>query len=305
MAPRVALLLSFLSLCGCAAVLNEDDALTAIPYRIGRGGHVIVEAYVNHQGPFDFACDTGASISVVLAGIPDVSGLEPLADSYVSIQGLVASGRYPVGIAKSIRVGSESWADSRIAIIPGAVAASMGLDGILGTDFLSHYSVGVAFKDKILRLYDPVLTGDRSYRGWNIVPLKPLRLGEANAVVYTIDLTIGSQIIPALFDLGATSNIMNWRAARALNVRPIRSRSGDQFSGALDSVPVRAELELKQVTTAGIHWRNRTFVIADFPVFGALDLLNRPMAIVGTDIFGGRDLVIDFARNRVLVKVPD
>lgn len=305
MAPRAALLLPFLSLCGCAAVLNEDDALTAVPYQIGRGGHVIVEAYVNHEGPFAFACDTGASISVVTTEARDVSGLEPLPESYVSIQGLVASGRYPLSIAESIRVGSESWADSRIAIIPGAVAADMGLDGILGTDFLGRYSVGLTFKDKTLRLYDPVLTRDRSYRGWNTVPLRPLRLGEASAVVYAIDLTIGSRIIPALFDLGATSNIMNWRAARALNVRPLRSRSGDKLSGALDSVPVRAELELELVKTAGMHWRNRTFVIADFPVFEALDLLNRPMAIVGTDIFGGRDLVIDFERNRLLVKVPD
>lgn len=305
MVPRIALLLPFLSLCGCAAMLNEDDALTAVPYRIGKSGQVIIEARINGQGPFDFACDTGASISVVFAEVRDIAGLRPLPDSYVSIQGLVASGRFPITIAESIRVGREAWADSRLAIIPGTGAAGLGVDGILGTDFLRRYSVGLAVKDKTLRLYDPALTRDRSYRGWNSVPLRPLRLGQASAVVYAIDLNIGSQTIPALFDLGATSNIMNWRAAHALQVRPLRSRSGDQLAGALDRAPVRTELELKLFRTAGIHWRNRTFVIADYPVFEVLDLANRPMAIVGTDIFGGRDLIIDFAKSRLLVKVPD
>ena len=286
-------------------MLDEDGALTVVPYRVGSQGHVVVQASVNDQGPFDFACDTGASISVVFDETRKLARLDSLSDTRVSIQGIVSSGVFPVWIADRVQVGDEAWADARLASLPTSTFAIADLDGILGVDFLSRYSVRLSVKDRALRLYPPSLTRERSYRGWTAVPLRQLDIGQGGAVAYAIDLTIGPETIPALFDLGATTNVMNWRAARSFHVRPVRPGPDSSVIGALESAPIRAEINFVLVKTESIHWRNRRFLVGDFPVFDVLDVSGRPMAIVGTDLFGGRDLIIDFARSRLLVKSPD
>ena len=137
------------------------------------------------------------------------------------------------------------------------------------------------------------------------IPLQTLRIPASKANAYTIDLEIGSETIPALFDLGASTNIMNWSAARDLKVPPVRPKEQNSIVGALQSEPIRAQINFKLVKTRNIYWRNRTFLIADLPIFETLNPRGNPMAIVGTDLFGGRDLIIDFASGRLLVKAAE
>ncbi|HSG59556.1 MAG TPA: aspartyl protease family protein [Woeseiaceae bacterium] len=300
---RIALLAVIATVTGCASMLDEDGALAVVPYRISSVGQIVVDARLNDDGPFSFAIDTGASITVVFDETRQAAGIEALTSSRVSIQGLVASGQFPLVSVKRLWVGEEGWADARMASIPGDSVALGSIDGILGVDFLSRYSVGLSTANKALRLYPPELTSERAYLGWTSIPLHSLQIPDSKATAYTIDLVIGPETIPALFDLGATTNVMNWRAARALEVRPLQPKQRNSVAGALQSAPIKAEININLVKTQNIHWRNRTFLIADFPVFEVLDTGGQPMAIVGTDLFGGRDLIIDFARNRVLVKM--
>ena len=305
MLRKTAVLTALAALGGCASILDEDGALAVVPYQVGDQGQIIVEAQLNDSGPFLFTVDTGASISVVMDNTRQAVGLRPVTGSAVSIQGMVASGRFPVVTANSLKVGDVAWVDARMASIPGGTLVVGEVDGVLGLDFLRRYSVGISTGDRALRLYPPELTQNRSYRGWTSIPLTRLPIGGGTATAYAIDLVIGPKTIPALFDLGANTNIMNWRAARSLNVRPLQPREDSSITGALQSTLVHAEINCERVVTEDIQWRNRKFLIADFPVFDVLDLSGRPMAIVGTDLFGERDLIIDFANNRLLVKTPD
>jgi len=304
MLQRFALIAATMAVASCASILKEDGALAVVPYKTGSEGQIVVATRVNNEGPYGFAVDTGASITVVLDKTSRSAGLESLGGRGVSIQGMVASGRFPLMTARSLSVGGETWANARVASIPGGTIAIDDIDGVLGLDFLARYSVGLSGDDGALRLYPPALTEERSYRGWVSLPLNRLRIGDTNAIAYTIDLTIGAETIPALFDLGATSNFMNWRAARSLDIRPLQPLRSATVAGALETAPVRAEVIVERVKTGSLHWRNRKFLVADYPVFDVLNLNGRPMAIVGTEIFGGRDLIIDFARSRLLIKTP-
>ena len=51
-----------------------------------------------------------------------------------------------------------------------------------------------------------------------------------------------------------------------------------------------------------IRWRNSTFLIADVEIFETLEHGSKPLAIMGAGLFSGRDFVIDFTRNRLLVR---
>ena len=300
---KILLLATVFVLCGCASTLNQDSALAIAPYHIVNGGRIVVEARVNDQGPFHFALDTGASISIVFDKLRNKLELESAPGKSVNIHGLVASGQFPLVSISRLQVGREIWADPRIASLPGETAASAKIDGILGIDFLRRYAVGFSTEDRVLRLYPPNLVRDRSYRGWTFVPLERVNIGESGAALYFFEIEISGKKLPALFDLGAGPNMINWPAARSLRLAPVDRRGEELLSGALESTPVVARLNAKEVRTASIRWRNEVFLVADLEIFATLQQGDSPLVILGSGLFNQRDFVIDFVRNRLLVKV--
>jgi len=290
-------------LWGCASVLDEDGALAIAPYDIKENGRIVIEARVNGQGPFAFALDTGASISVVFDELRNKLALEPVPGKAVMIHGVVASGEFPLLSIRRLAVGREVWANARIASLPGETAASTNIDGILGVDFLRRYAVGFSTRDRIVRLYPPDLVGRRTYRGWTSVPLKPEYIGNSGAALYFFEIEIAGHKIPAAFDLGSGLNIINWAAARSLGLDPVDLRDDDLLSGAIESAPIVARIRIDEVTTGRIRWRDEEFTIVDLEFITTLMRGVTPCAILGAGLFTQRDFIIDFTRSRLLVKV--
>ena len=290
-------------LSGCASVLDLDHALAIAPYHIEGSGRIVVEARVNGQGPFDFALDTASTISAVFYELRDKLELEPIPGKVVIVHGAIASGRFSLLDISRLEIGGEIWADPRIVSLPGENAAGASIDGLLGVDFLRRYAVGFTTADHVVRLYPPDLVARRSYRGWASVPLEAKPVRGSGAALYFIDIEIDGRKIPAIFDLGAGLNIINWAGAHNLGVVPLVMRRDDQISGALEDLPIAARLEAEEVTTSSIRWRNEMFSIADLEVFETLMLRDSPAVILGAGLFTQRDFVIDFVRSRLLVRV--
>lgn len=300
---RIALLTLFLvSGCGSPLVLDDDGALVLIPHETGGQGHIIVKAMINDQGPFRFALDTGASMSIIFDQTREKAGLNLVNDKRVLIAGMVGTGDFPISSIASLEVGSESWTNAQVASLPALDGVPLEIDGILGIDFLSRYAVGVSPEDQVVRLYPRTVVSERTYRGWTSIPMQQLQIGRGDASAYTINLYVGDVTIPALLDLGAGTNLMNWHAARALRIRPKRSGSKNRIFGAIGIVPVITQLEVEQLMIETIQVRNRTFFVSDFSIFEVLGLEDRPVAIVGPGLFRERDFVIDFERNRMLLR---
>jgi predicted aspartyl protease len=284
-------------------VLNEDGALAIAPYDINENGRIVVEAQVNGQGPFAFALDTGASISVVFDELREKLAIEPVPGKAVTIHGVVTSGKYPLLSISRLAIGREVWADPRIVSLPGETAANTGIDGILGVDFLRRYAVGFSTRDRVIRLYQPDRVDRRIYRGWTSVPLEPEYVGDTGAALYFFEIEVGGHKIPAVFDLGSGLNMINWAAANSLGLDTVDSRNDDLLSGAIESAPVVARLRIDEMTTGRVRWRDEEFTIADLEIFTTLMRCVTPCAILGAGLFTQRDFIIDFARSRLLVKV--
>jgi len=306
MTRLVILILVCLAATGCASelVLDTEGALAVIPRRISDTGHIIVETKLNGHGPFQFVIDTGASISVIYEGARAKVGIEPLANIQVHVLGISGSGLFPLGQVAELRVGDELWKNARVALLPDNVPRAMRVDGILGTDFLSQYAVLHSRQDRVLLLYPRELVSDRSYRGWDRISLRNLRVGHGDAAVFVLDMYIDAQHIPAVFDLGAAASLMNRRAVTALDVPVRRPRAMPEFQGVSGSSEVLAELHVWRMRINNSIWRNRIFLVGEFPVFHTLGIDRRPAAIAGADLFGERDFIVDFARQRLLVKSP-
>lgn len=294
-----------LVLSGCASVLDEDGALAVVPYRISGTGRIIVKATINDSGPYDFAVDTGASISVLLEDTVHREGLEQNPDDAVLIHGMVGSGRFPTVRVDTLAVGGDTWSDAKVVVMPGGTDASAGLDGILGIDFLSQYSVGYSVQERVVRLYPPSIVAERSYKGWSSIPLQSLRTSAGPSRLFAIDIEIAGRTLPALLDLGSGANLMNARALRYIGERLRRRQDDKELIGAVEAIVVHAELEVGVVKTKQLRWKNVRFLVADIHALDILELDNRPIAIIGADFFNRRDFVIDFARSRLLVKMPN
>ncbi|MGB5255963.1 MAG: aspartyl protease family protein [Woeseiaceae bacterium] len=289
-------------LWGCATVLDEDGALAIVPYSIQENGRIVVNARVNGYGPFVFALDTGATISVIFDKLRGELALEPLPGSELRIHGMVGSGVFPLLDVSNLAVGREVWPRPRIASLPGDTVAGATIDGILGVDFLRRYAVGFSAQDRVIRLYPPELVAGRAYQGWTSISLQPERLGDSSAALYLFAIEIGSHRIPAIFDLGAGVNLLNHAAVESMDLKAAYSRDKQVLSGAIESAQIAARFRIKEVKSGRARWRNEAFEIIEEDIFDSLMEVEVPYAILGAGLFTQRDFIIDFNRNRLLVK---
>ena len=281
---------------------DQDGALATVPYKTNGNRGIVVETSINGQGPFSFALDTAASISVAFDELSNELELEPVSGSVIVIHGLVASGEFPLLKVDRLSVGGEIWDDPVIASMPGGTIAHTGIDGILGVDFLRRYAVGFSTEDKVIRLYPPDRIDRNSYWGWTSIPLEALTVGDSRTALYVFEIEVGGVRMPAVFDLGAGLNMMNWSAASSLGLDPIEQHDDNRVAGAIDSAPIVARIRAREVTTGSIRWKNEEFIVAELEIFTTLMQSATPSAILGAGLFTQRDFIIDFTRNRLLVK---
>ncbi len=168
--PRVAvfvLLLLLLSIgpAACSVVIDQRSAPIAatgtneVPLTIvaGPGGSVLalVPVYINGKGPYGFALDTGASMSVVDSGIarqlnlPDVGS----AGEATGVGGMVEARLVRVD---TWRVGNVNLSSNTLSTInlPGA-NTERGLQGLLGSDVLSDFDVITVDYDRRVLILGP------------------------------------------------------------------------------------------------------------------------------------------------------
>ena len=304
MARIKAILASLALLSGCAneLLLEQDGALATVPRQFGDSGHIVVEVMLNGQGPFDFALDTGASISAVFDRARGEASIVAVPGTKVFIFGMTGSGTFPVADVDRITFGREEWLGARVALLPGKSPSMKSIDGILGVDFLSRYAVHYSQQDRAVRLYPRELIAERSYRGWHSISLFDLDVGASDITMLAFNLYINMERIPALFDLGATVNVMNHRAARLLQVPVRRLRRPEQVRGVAGQTEALVELIVRRLRIGDIYWGNRRFLVGDFPVFDVLGTDKKPLAIAGTSLFRKRDFIVDFEKKRLLVK---
>ena len=299
---RCCVALLVLALSGCATVLDEDGALAIAPYKIQPDGQIVIETLVDGHGPLNFAIDTAASISVICDDVRTDLGLNVLPGPQITIQGMVSSGQFPLVDVASLAIGQETVVAPRVASLPRDTDAFRGIDGILGIDLLERYAIGFSTRSSVVRLYPPELVSERSYVGWRAIRLRPEYFGSSGAAVFVFDVEIRGRKVPALLDLGAGFNLISTTTARNLDFRPRRPPAAEEMSGAIESTRAAGRLRISKLSAGSVHWYNEEFTVLEVDLFDELKFGFSPRVILGSRMFTRRDFIIDFARNRLLVK---
>jgi len=115
---------------------------------------VIVRCLINEKGPFDFAIDTGASMTIISPAVARKTGVNQTGKRAKAVG---AHGRAEARLAriKSLKIDAISVTNLPVAIMSMANinrASRLHLRGIIGYNFLKRYCLTIDYSTKSLYL---------------------------------------------------------------------------------------------------------------------------------------------------------
>jgi predicted aspartyl protease len=278
-------------------------------------GQLLVPAHVGGGEELWFILDTGASATTITPATRKKLGLAGLgAHSQTDV---VAAGGAKLGAQgyrlEHLRVGPREYGamvvwEASLDEVPGDGVA---VAGILGQDFLALHDVELDFDGHKLRLYPAGHGVGAITKPLAKVPFTVLPEG-----LLSIDVRVDDAApLPAIVDLGASASILNRRGAKLAGWEPpLRKEKGS--SGAKGKRKAKAAAvgadgaaiavvphPFGHVDMGGRRVSDPLFFVGDLPVFTTLHLGDRPAMILGLDVLGKHEVVIDYA-NRALYLTP-
>ncbi|MGE3403873.1 MAG: aspartyl protease family protein [Vicinamibacterales bacterium] len=119
-----------------------------VPFDTDKDGGVIVPVWIDGRGPYRFLLDTGSNLSAVSERLAGEQSLQPVARTALTTVGGVAMrpvvqlGRVSVGTVSRAGLLASVAATAELAIL------GVGVDGMLGQDFLATYNFTVDYHRK-------------------------------------------------------------------------------------------------------------------------------------------------------------
>jgi predicted aspartyl protease len=268
---------------------------------------VVVPVRVNGSQPLPFIVDTGASSSVIDPRPARDLKLTLRGDTTASTGGGNVNASAINGV--TLQIGDLSLPNLNIVAIDlSGLAAGLGqpIAGILGYDLFQRYVVEIDYSAGFVRLHDP----------GRYLPDRRLTAAQGQILPITIEdntpfinaHVLGNLTAPAAkleFDTGKTGALTLIReyfdtySLRRAGQREIAVSAGALLPGQVPAIVTRVQgLQLGQLTINGI-------VAMIVPNRAAGDVTGTTVGILGGEVLKRFTVVIDYARNQVILKLPD
>jgi predicted aspartyl protease len=104
----------------------------------GKMGLMTAQARINNQGPFTLMLDTGASIGVISQKVANLLSL-PSKKETVEVQGFCGQQTGQLTQLSSLQIGEHQQNQVETVILDNTLLDLIGIDGIVGQNFLNHY----------------------------------------------------------------------------------------------------------------------------------------------------------------------
>ena len=302
----VALACAGICLAACAtlppAAVQERFNAASVPYRISQAGHFIIDVSINGDTALPFIIDSGATVSVLYADTAETAGL--IADSNeIFVAGLIAIGQRKTVSNVTVTVGDKSVDLDRIAILETSNTPN-GAAGLLGTDFLSDYSVLFNRDAKEASFIDGETIDRSAFSGWSRIALQTRLRGYDDLGLYFAQTKLENIEAPVLIDIGSDTNFVNWSLAEMDNeIRRLRRRldRAVKLEGAVGTTKIRMQTQFHEVDLGLQRWSDIPIVIMDFDTLADVAPVESPMMVAGAGMFSDRTFAFDFAGNAIYI----
>jgi predicted aspartyl protease len=225
----------------------------------GQNPLILVPAYVNAVGPYQFILDTGASHCLLSPELSAMLGIRPEEEK----QAMGAAGPVKLAFAhvSSISIGSARQANLKVALTSEiqrvAAAIRSRIDGVLGFDFLKDFILVIDYRASAFRLALPSEHGNG-----NANPSRasiPFKLASSSKPLILVPAMVNGQgPFQFALDTGASRTMLSSRLAEKLAIVTTGDRSvtggGGQIkilAGKLNSLAVGNSAVRDHVIGAG------------------------------------------------------
>jgi len=149
----VNVLLLFCAVSVQAASAPDPATNTNLPVRTIGGYLMVVGVSINDRGPFDFLVDTGTNTTLIDPELAKELGLTP--KDALQLASLASSTSVPRYYFQTFRVGPASISNQEALAIPlpQLTAIDGKIRGVLGMNFLLHFSFRLNYDRRTLELY--------------------------------------------------------------------------------------------------------------------------------------------------------
>lgn len=250
-----------------------------------------VEVYVNGQGPFAFAIDTGADRTVISQGLATRLGL--VGDGQAQLHGIAGVDAVPTTRLATLRVGAKQVDNIRAPILPDN---ALGAAGLLGIDAVAGQRVTMDFVDKQMTVRPTAFreTSDRDPDTITITAKR--RFGQ----LVLVNASVNGQRVYAIIDSGSQVTIGNPKLRKML----ARRETGTEVSTELISVTGRRIAAnygmLPRMKIGDVIVGDIPIVYSDAHPFKRYRLQNKPAMLIGVDILRAFERVsLDFDTKKV------
>jgi len=150
----LSLLLLFCAASAQAASATPDPATnTNLPVRTIGGYLMVVSVSINDRGPFDFLVDTGTNTTLIDPELAKALGLT--SKDNLQLASLASATNVPRYYLQTFRVGPASLSNQEALAVPltQITALDRNIRGVLGMNFLLHFSFRLNYDRRTLELY--------------------------------------------------------------------------------------------------------------------------------------------------------
>ena len=297
-------------LCGLLAqqACAQPRPTVIVPFEL-RGDVVLVQAAINGTSAL-LILDTGSGVSVVDSALAREAGLT-MNGPRVTVAGN-RNTSMQLGIAKSVRVGTEELSDILVAPVSfSAVQERMGHDvrGSIGYELFHRYVVAIDFDARTLTLRDP---REFSYAGSGVV--LPIRVENRHPVadVSVVTRTRGTIVARMVLDLGSSSYALRFATdyVRAHRLAEDTTTIAGPFGAGVDRVADGQLLRFPQLRMGALTIERPSAALSHEET-GAFGVGAQADGTVGMPVFKRTRMIIDYSRARVIFEptgrldVPD
>lgn len=250
-----------------------------------------VDVFINGQGPFPFAVDTGADRTAISAGLAAKLGL--VADGQAQLHGVAGVDRVTTTRLGLLQVGSKQVANIQAPILPDG---ALGVQGLLGIDALSDQRVTMDFLGEQMTVRPGSYREPTDNDAETIVITAKRRFGQ----LVLVNASVGGQRVYAIVDSGSQTTIGNPALKRLLSKRgqdaavptELVSVTGRKIAGDYALLPT---MKIGGVVLGGVP-----IVYSDAHPFKKFKLMNKPAMLIGVDILRAFERVsLDFDTKKV------
>ena len=278
-------------------VISAPEPRYVASTRRDRIGRIWTPVFINGQGPFRLALDTGSPSSAIRAEVAAKLGIVPDASDNVRVRGITGTSIVSTVRVASMVIGDMALEDRRLPIIADALG---GADGILGNEGLRDKRIYIDFINDFLSIR--LSRDEPAPEGFITIPIT-----YGKDYLPVVDARVGRIPVKAIISTGGQSTLGNLATRDAL----LEQRKQDPTAETiLDVTETKQSAEGYRIAPISIGETIRInmprMIFADLGVFEAWGMTGEPTLLVGMDALGLLDtLIIDYRRAELHVRMRD